>query len=259
MAANLSNVDLAAFLTGFRPGREWMAEQTAAIHQDLLRVSLDVSEANFTCMHPRDLEFLFGAYDRHIFEDRLQQALQGRPIAFRLAPRMTKAAGKTTTFIRRADGRKSFEIAMAIDMFFDQFKPGDPPVTANGIECRNRLEAFQRVLEHELIHLAEMLAWGDSECAAPRFQEIASRIFGHKAHTHSLLTRKDRAMESGIRVNSRVVFDFEGRPYHGVVNRITKRVTVLVEDPIHGAPYSDGKRYRKFYVPIGALKLSGPA
>jgi len=38
-----------------------------------------------------------------------------------------------------------------------------------------------------------------------------------------------------------------------VVNRITKRATVLVEN--EQAPrYSDGKRYAKFYIPVGILE-----
>ena len=41
----------------------------------------------------------------------------------------------------------------------------------------------------------------------------------------------------------------------GVVNRITRRATVLVEDQ-HGLPYSDGKRYKKFYVPFGSLEAA---
>ena len=39
----------------------------------------------------------------------------------------------------------------------------------------------------------------------------------------------------------------------GRVNRITKRATVLVED-IGGQPYSDGLRYKIYYVPIAHLE-----
>jgi hypothetical protein len=37
------------------------------------------------------------------------------------------------------------------------------------------------------------------------------------------------------------------------VNRVTKRATVLVEDA-RGVRYSDGRRYAKFYVPVGMLE-----
>jgi hypothetical protein len=54
-----------------------------------------------------------------------------------------------------------------------------------------------------------------------------------------------------------VTFLFEGRPLTGRVNRLTKRATVLVEDP-EGERFSDGRRYRKYYVPILHLKLQIP-
>ena len=56
----------------------------------------------------------------------------------------------------------------------------------------------------------------------------------------------------GIVAGSRVQFEYEGRLYSGIVNRVTKRATILVEDP-GGLRYSDGKRYTKFYIPLDHL------
>lgn len=41
--------------------------------------------------------------------------------------------------------------------------------------------------------MIELLCWGTSSCAAARFQHIARRLFLHQAHTHHLITRRDRA------------------------------------------------------------------
>ena len=38
-----------------------------------------------------------------------------------------------------------------------------------------------------------------------------------------------------------------------LVNRITRRATILVEHP-KGQSYSDGKRYLKFYIPLPLLR-----
>ena len=122
-----------------------------------------------------------------------------------------------------------------------------------GLECADRLEALLHIFEHEIVHLAEQLCWQTSDCAAARFQDIARRFFLHRAHTHNLVTRRELAANSGIRVGSRVTFAFEGRKLSGRVNRITKRVTVLVEDA-EGQPYSDGFRYKTYYVPIALLQ-----
>jgi hypothetical protein len=101
-----------------------------------------------------------------------------------------------------------------------------------------------------------MLVWIHSDCAAGRFQAIANRLFGHTEHRHELVTQRERAAKLfDIRVGSRVYFMHEGYPLQGVVNRITRRATVLVESP-KGEMYTNNKRYLKYYVPIAGLKLS---
>jgi hypothetical protein len=45
---------------------------------------------------------------------------------------------------------------------------------------------------------------------------------------------------------------FEGKRLEGRVNRITTRATVLVEDA-EGQPFSDGRRYKTYYVPLPLL------
>jgi hypothetical protein len=99
-----------------------------------------------------------------------------------------------------------------------------------------------------------MLSWDDSSCKAPRFQTIARRFFGHTDHRHQLITPRERAMvKFGVRPGRRVRFRFNGRELAGIVNRITRRATVLVEDP-KGEPFSDGRRYLTYYVPPEMLR-----
>jgi hypothetical protein len=57
----------------------------------------------------------------------------------------------------------------------------------------------------------------------------------------------------GIKPGMAVRFRFDGVEHTGIVNRISKRATVLVEDR-EGQRYSDGKHYIKFYVPVQSLK-----
>ena len=238
-----------------RPSADLIREGLGRIHKDLLGASRYVRDPNFGSMHPNDLEFLFRRYDEWFFANECRRTLNERPLDFRLAPRLTKAGGKT---IRRrtSAGQESFEIAIAIRILFDNFGSDDRQANVCGLACQNRLEAVQRILEHEIIHLVELLCWKRSDCRGPRFQDIARRFFLHVAHTHQLITPRERAAASGIRAGARVTFAFEGRPLAGVVTRVTKRATVLVEDP-GGAPHSDGRRYRTYYVPIGHLEASG--
>ncbi len=231
---------------------ELIQQHVRGIQRDLLTHSRYLHEVDFRAIHPRDLEFLFGCYDERFFGGHCRGALEARRLNFRLSPRMTRTGGKTTCFAS-PNGDLSYEISIASSILFDGFGKMDRRVNVCGLECDTRLEALQRIFEHEMVHLMELLCWENSDCAARRFQGIAARFFLHRAHTHDLVTRRERAANSGIRVGARVTFTFEGREFTGRVNRITKRATVLVEDP-EGKQYSDGLRYKAYYVPITLLK-----
>jgi hypothetical protein len=235
------------------PDEEWVLNAQMLAQRTLLAESRHVRTANFRTIHTRDLAMLFDLYDKLFLEGRCRKALDGTDLRFRFAPRMTKSAGTTSKFVNPG-GAMWFEISIASSMLFDGFTENDHrEVTVCGVECVTRLDALQRVFEHELVHLMEFLCWGTSNCSGPRFQGIASSWFLHRTHTHALITRRERAAASGIRPGTSVRFVYEGRLLRGVVNRVTKRATVLVEDP-EGRRYSDGKLYRKYYIPIEWLE-----
>lgn len=223
------------------------------IQIDMLARSRHMKDPNFRAIHTRDLEFLFESYDSRFLAGLVRRSLEGSPLKFRLAPRMTRSGGTTTRF-RSSTGAVRYEIAIATSMLIDGFGDAERDVTVCGWPCATRLEALQRIFEHELVHLCEQVCWGDSNCSARRFQEIASRLFQHRAHTHNLVTRRERAAESGIRPGVRVSFESEGRRLTGVVNRITKRATILVQDPT-GRRFTDGVHYLTYYVPLHGLSL----
>jgi len=253
MPAGSVRAALAEVLLSSAPAAESVRSRVSRIHQDLLARSPYIRIANFTAIHPGDLAFLFDAYDREFLGGLCRPALEGIPVGFRLSARMTRAGGKTILY-RLPSGGSKYEIAIAGSMLFDGFRENDRRITVCGLECRDRLEALQRIFEHEMVHLGELLCWEKSDCTAARFQGIAARLFLHRAHTHDLITRKERAAASGIRVGARVAFHFDGRRLTGRVNRITRRATVLVEDP-DGVKHSDGLRYKIYYVPIAGLAV----
>jgi hypothetical protein len=246
------NNSLAEKVLSFNLSEDLIRQRVHQIQRNVLTHSPYLRHADFTRIHTRDLEFLFGAYDERFFDGLCRQSLAGRKLSFRLSPRMTKSGGKTSCFTTHS-GEVSYQISIAISMLFDGFAKTDRRVRVCGLDCENRLEAVQRIFEHEMVHLTELLCWGNSECAAQRFQGIAARLFLHRGHTHDLVTRRERAADLGIRVGALVKFTCEGRELTGRVNRITKRATVLVEDP-DGAEYSDGRRYTTYYVPLAWLK-----
>ncbi|MGE0757252.1 MAG: hypothetical protein AB7F89_27375 [Pirellulaceae bacterium] len=249
-------MELASWL---RQGNWTPAQRTSHaqdIYDRVLAGSAVMRRGNFESIGTRDLERLWRLYDEITFECRLSRALGDRPLTFRLSRRLTSAAGQTTRRVHRRSGVESrceYEISISTTLLFQTFVEDHRIITVSGVPCHDRLQALQRVFEHELTHLAEMIAWSDSHCAARRFQSIAGRLFGHREHTHQLITPRERAWNQlGLKVGDRVRFRCDGREYVGRLNRITRRATVLVEDH-QGPRYSDGKHYAKFYVPLQLL------
>ncbi len=213
---------------------------------------------NFATANGYDLTLMAELYDRHFFDGHCLSIARHHGMNFRWSKRMTSTGGKTVRTIQadRSNGQQQmkFEIVLSAALLFQTFADLQRPIRVTGILCSNRLQAMQRILEHELIHLIEMLVWDDSCCASPRFQSIAARMFGHTEHKHDLITQQERAARKyNIRVGSRVCFQHDGKIRQGTVNRITRRATVLVRDSA-GQLYDDGQRYRKYYVPISHLR-----
>ena len=238
-----------------------IAEKVHGVYGDLLRQSPRVRTGNFTRFAEPDLALLFDLYDDCFFMGGLRRLLDASasPLSFRTSGRLTRTAGTTTRFHARR-GRFApptpprYEIAISSPLMFQTFHDVQRPVRVNGLLCRDRVEALQRVFEHELVHLLEMLIWVRSSCSAARFKGLARSYFGHTATRHDLITQGERASNRfGLRLGDRVTFVFEGVRRVGVVNRITRRATILVESAA-GAAYTNGKRYEKYYIPLGQLE-----
>lgn len=244
--------------TGKKLTEGQIKKTSAQIYWQLLRESRSLQTANFSRIHESDLAQLFELYDYQIFDGNISKLLKSikQPLSFRLSGKMTRAGGKTTreeTWNGKRLLNRKYEIAISTTLLFQTFKETQQPVSVTGVHCSDRLQALQRIMEHEIIHLVEMIVWYHSDCVRARFKNITRRLFGHLESTHQLTTVDERALsEFGIRVGDPVSFIHDGQRYRGFVNRITKRATVLVQHS-RGELFSDGKRYARFYVPIQNL------
>lgn len=244
-----------------RNSPEIIAGKTSEIYHSMLRESPAISGANFRFIRIDDLALMFQQYDQLFFENWLSNAISstaGARLAFRLSSTMTSAGGKTIhkrVALGNGTLASHFEIAIANRMLFMNFREPHRQVTVCGLVCNNRLEALQRIMEHEILHLAEMLCWGKSNCAAQRFKTLSANIFGHASSKHELITpRESAALEHAAKIGARVEFDFRGSRLIGLVNRIHRRAVVLVESS-DGVRYRDGKTYQKYYIPLSMLRV----
>ena len=233
---------------------EKVSDRTAQVHAIVLSKSEYIDDPNFTRIHTADLKLLFAEYDNEFFDGQIKEALGTVPLHFRLSKRMTSSGGKTACYADRS-GKRWYDISVSTTILFGCFTGEDHrSITASGITCRDRLDALQRIMEHELVHLIEMLLWGKSSCSQSRFHSITLRFFGHTENKHLLITPREKALAKfGIKPGMAVRFRFDGIEHTGIVNRISKRATVLVENR-EGQRYSDGNHYMKFYVPVQLLE-----
>lgn len=233
-----------------------------ALQRDVYEFALlnapSIKSGNFTKISSADIGVLFQITDELFFDGKVSRYFESNfnmPLKFRLSTRMTTCGGMTTMMkVPGAPTKETeFEIAIATTPLFGTFKY-QQKAKVGGIVCENRLEALQRIMEHEMIHLVELLIWEDSNCQAGQYKRLVKSHFGHVESNHQLLTPRDVARKQlGISCGDYVIFKTEGRQRRGYVNRITKRATVLVPDKT-GTRYSDGKRYAKYYVPLNRLK-----
>ncbi len=180
--------------------------RTDQIAETVLGHSRVMKSANFSSTTAADLQRMAELYDVLFFDSRLLSLARLHGLSFRWSSRMTSAVvrrfAQCNRVRERGPSRTSYEIALSATLLFQTFGDLDRPIRVTGHTCSNRIEAMQRILEHELIHLAEMLVWSDSNCAGGRFQTIAHRMFGHTEHKHDLVTQHERAAK---KYNIRIV------------------------------------------------------
>ncbi len=241
------------------PESEILARQ-AAIHRQTLLLSRTIDRPNFERVETEDVARMIRLYDESFFAGRILLAAEAEGLAFGLSSRMTRVAGKLVTHYHRGNrnGPRKFELVLSSTLLFQTFEDAARPVWVTGRHCRDRLEAMQRIAEHEFTHLIEMLIWNAGNCSEARFQSIARRYFAHTDYHHDLITQRERAARRfDIRVGDTVRFASECGTLIGRVNRITRRATVLVADP-RGEKFSDGVCYQRYYVPLERLAKAAP-
>lgn len=222
----------------------------------VMDASAELRQPDFTAIRRNDLYELLRGYDEFFFGNRLQRDVESGAsrLQFRLSSRMTSTGGLTSFHQQSVAGRSvaCFEIAISSTLLFGT-DFSDQLIRVAGVIVHDRLDALQRIFEHELIHLAEMRLWGDSSCTRSRFRGAVRNLFGHMESNHQLISPADKARrELSLSVGDRVAFAYRGQSLQGTINRINRRATILVEQA-GGELYEDGRRYTRFYMPLSDL------
>ena len=218
------NIERQAKLFALLYSASEVEDRVMRIYEATLAQSPQIREGNFTVIGTDDLERLFFWYDREFFRGRLGEMIledEAHPMAFRLSRRLVSAAGQTIRQVRRVrqDGKPAvkvdYEITISTTLLYNTFQNVERTVTVGGLVCRDRLESLQRIFEHELLHLAEFLGWGRSNCRADNFHALSRRIFAHEGAFHDLITPREQARAAfNIHVGDHVSFELDGSLAH---------------------------------------------
>jgi hypothetical protein len=208
---------------------------------------------------PSLLYLLFQLYDEYFFENMLQKILDSRNIQLDLSfsKRMTRAAGRTRWSVfktRETPTKIKASIIISTHIFSRIYPEANETILVENLTCKTRLDALQRVFEHELTHLTEFLIWNKSSCKKTQFKTIAHNFFGHIDISQNKKAQREQIIKKfNIHVGDYVQFQFKQQAMQGLVHRMTHRATVLVAND-KGITISNGKHYHKFYVPLQQLK-----
>ncbi|MCB5250811.1 MAG: hypothetical protein RBS16_06500 [Candidatus Cloacimonadales bacterium] len=191
---------------------------------------------------------LLDIYDKEFFNKHLKKNIKTH---IRVSRQMTRVAGK----VRHNRINNVFEIAFSAPLIVHSFYQfDDSSYYINGILCRSSEEALMRVMEHELVHIIEILLTGNTSCAKKHFKNLAHQLFGHTKTKHEIIPNAIKQVSQVFKNGDRVIFHYRDTSYIGFINRITKRATVLVESKEGTFINRQGIRYNKYYVPLQALK-----
>ncbi|MFO8050787.1 MAG: hypothetical protein R6V01_03715 [Thermoplasmatota archaeon] len=222
------------------------------IHDLMIERGVNINKGNFTSIGGADLRVMFELYDEIFFNGYFADNVH-EEVLFSISRKMTRAGGKTVTL----SDPKAYVIKLSSTLLFQSFDHKERKVVVNGVVCHDRLEAAMCVMEHEIIHLLELVNFKDSSCSKQRFASLCLNIFGHTDVKHDLVTGYEYAhREYGLKVGDTVSFEFEGNVRKGIITRITKRATVMVKDRKGRFQDDRGNSFSKYYIPLRLLKLS---
>ena len=201
-------------------------------------------DKNTITIRPDHVASLFFEYDNVFFDKKLSARLLNR-ISFACSTRMTKTGGKVT----RKNREGTYILTVSEPLICKSIFSKQDGVLVNGLKCHDSVDAMMGIIEHEMIHIIEFEYFGKSSCGKKRFKTLAHNIFGHTDTKHNLrLKPMDGNPIEKVTIGTQVRFEHNNIPYSGVVSRVTKRATVVLDT-------SCNKKYKKMYVPISFLAL----
>jgi hypothetical protein len=128
-----------------------------------------------------DLKAVFQAYDREWFQSRISKYFESKGHALKFQT----ATGKGFGIVGICSDTCDYTITIPAR----HFNNATTGTVVAGLRCRDTLDCFMRVLEHELVHLI-IFTFCDNEYLSdqhsPLFLATAKKFFGHATPNHQI-------------------------------------------------------------------------
>lgn len=227
-----------------------------SIRNELFSLSKNITSGKITRISNMDLSILFQLYDKYFFNHYFRNNFKDK-IIFVLSKKLTTNAGSLSYHKNNksfSPDKITYTLKIGVNFIFKYYTLNrNKPVS--GIISKDALEALQLVFEHEICHLIEYHLLNYSSCKKVFFLTISNNIFGHKETFHALPSEKEIAYKKyNLKIGDEVYFKNNNITLKGIINRITKRATVMVPDKNGIYMNKNGERFIKWYVPLSELK-----
>jgi len=219
----------------------------------------DLDCVNFTKITPKLIRKTFKLYDKYFFDNAIRKLLDHYKMTIEYKPSNTLSSTAGKVFIKNYHVK--FEISnKIISNLFTNKK--DKKLSLGGLFCKNRLQCFQIVCEHEMIHVVQIIYYNDRFIKeGPHgavFKELVKNIFGHTDIKHYLRLgdisqHKNKETSKTIQLGDIVTYNIFDRKtkknltYKGVVVEKNNKKTVI----------QDCEKFIGFVIPYHLLQKTG--
>jgi hypothetical protein len=166
-----------------------------------------IRDKNFDKLTATQLEKTYMILDKVYFNGKIGEYLYDNcnmALNFKTSGRLKSTAGMCKYKYKYKGGKIKYYYTIEISspIVYSMFNKGEKSLKINGLSCKNRLECYINLFEHELTHLIIFLfcpEMGEGMGGHTRvFRDIVHNLFGHTEYKHYLLEGDLEEMEKRI-------------------------------------------------------------
>lgn len=221
-------------------------EKKAKVYNYLLKNV--IKDPNFDKLTPSQLEKTYMILDDVYFNGKIGEYFRDHcymALSFKISGRLKTTAGRCHYKYKYKGDKINYEYLIEISspVVYSMFDKKEKTLKINGLSCKNKLECYINLFEHELTHLIIFLfcpEMGEGMGGHTRvFRDIVRNLYGHTEYKHYLLEgdlgemeKRTDVAKANVEVGDHITtIERKGKSYSGTVVKVNPRsVTVELDD-----------------------------